>query len=147
MRFLKDPWLDIAPLQMLFPRMYSLAINKSDSVSEVGSFIAKSWSWNLEFRQACLGWELDEERRFNALLHSLLPIKGDGFLMWLGERNGVFLVNALYFQVGPIARTGSMDHSQETTTNYPSQSNFVFVASLNKQDRCQSKFAGPWGCN
>ena len=44
-------------LEELFPRIYTLAINKTGVVGKFGVWSGNQWCWNIATRRLILGWE------------------------------------------------------------------------------------------
>lgn len=95
-RFWLDPWLSTDPLFVMFPRLFSLALDKTGMIQDMGIYMARKWTWTVEFRRQPLGWELDEYDNFMAAINSLMPCQGNDGLLWIGEQNGRFSVKSLY---------------------------------------------------
>lgn len=63
-RLWTDPWVELGPLYLRFPRTFALASDKTITIQEVGSFEARRWVWNIPFRRRCFDWESAIEREF-----------------------------------------------------------------------------------
>lgn len=94
-RFWLDPWVTTLPLHQTFPRMFALAVGKDASVCEMGSRVGRAWSWRIELRRSCVGWEVDEEISFYATINSFISCSGDDNIIWLGDQRGLYLVKGL----------------------------------------------------
>lgn len=95
-RFWTDPWINAKPLNSQFPRIFAMAINKVALIAEVGMFIRGKWIWDIPFRRAFFGWELELWSSFMALINSLTPAaNSEDFLIWCGSSNGFYSCKGL----------------------------------------------------
>lgn len=74
----------------------------------------RSWSWKIDFRRTCFGWERDEEDLFYQAINSYLPSAGSDVVIWLGDQRGLFSVKTIC----EIVELKIMDH---VTWNIPKQ--------------------------
>ncbi|KAK2635548.1 hypothetical protein Ddye_030340 [Dipteronia dyeriana] len=97
-------------LEVVFPRIYALAVNKTGMVSEFGNWIGSVWDWQVATRRPILGWEesvwfiflseLDKFRirkpnpdsliwtltPFSKFLSGVVPLKVDLFIWMLANQ-------------------------------------------------------------
>lgn len=82
-----------------FPRLFTLAIDKSISIKDVGKFGAHDWTWKIPFRRRCFDWEVNIEREFYELINNFITsIDEDGFL-WLGDINEIYTIKGICYLV------------------------------------------------
>ena len=65
-KFWEDVWVGNTNLKSVFPRLYSLSCNLSQTVEEVGGWEGDVWQWNLRWRRARFEWESVFETDLNA---------------------------------------------------------------------------------
>jgi mannosylglycoprotein endo-beta-mannosidase len=61
--FWKDVWLEDQRLNVKFPRLFGISIQKDSLISDIGSWVDGVWRWDLRWRRAFFAWEetlLDE---------------------------------------------------------------------------------------
>jgi len=68
-RFWEDAWVENYKLKTLFPRLYSVSLDQSKVVGEVGSWEDVGWSWRLSWRRSRFAWEsVMEEDLLNLII-------------------------------------------------------------------------------
>lgn len=133
-RFWLDPWVAQAPLHLTFPRIYALAVKKDAFVNEMRICLHRVWTWSIELRRHCLGWETDEESCFYSTINSYLPSKGEDGIFWQGDQRGLFSVKAICI----LAEQNTMKSDEFKVPKRirkvvpPKISIFVWQASLNR---------------
>jgi len=56
-KFWEEVWVGSTDLKSLFPRLYSMSLNKGQTVGEVGVWVNSKWRWNLGWRCTRFEWE------------------------------------------------------------------------------------------
>ncbi|GMJ15548.1 hypothetical protein HRI_005224000 [Hibiscus trionum] len=95
--FGSDFWVGDAPLQVNFPRIFTLATNKSGKIAEFGTVQDSKWAWNIPLRRVPFGWEIDQMNKFMDCLNSFKyeGLERDCFT-WKGTGDGIFTVKSCY---------------------------------------------------
>lgn len=66
--FWLDKWCDCSPLYLVFPRLYSLSLQKNHFISQMGEWHNGVWSWSFSWRRAMFDWEIEEVGRLEDIL-------------------------------------------------------------------------------
>ena len=92
----QDKWCQPGPLKVVFARLFSISTQKDFFISQMGSWIKRSWAWNLEWRRALYDWEQEDVARLTQILEMNPPKHEttDGVL-WMGAGNTSFLVKSI----------------------------------------------------
>ena len=72
-RFWYDRWCEIGPLKRVFPRLFTLSLQKNLLISQMGTWNEGAWSWNLRWRRTIYDWEHDEALRLKHLIEQKMP--------------------------------------------------------------------------
>ncbi|GMI76256.1 hypothetical protein like AT4G29090 [Hibiscus trionum] len=95
--FWHDPWLNESPLQVLYPRIYALATNRSGKIAEFGTKSDLGWSWTIELRRRLFDWEVEQ---WNHLMSRLQSFKSNGIdqdcLLWMPTGDGMYSIKTAY---------------------------------------------------
>lgn len=94
-RFWEDIWIGDMSLQIRFPRVFALCLNKEVAVAEVGSRLGGKWEWKLEFRRRFFDWEVEQYQSFLNLINSFVSSGTYDLLFWKGDAMGMFSVKGL----------------------------------------------------
>ncbi|XP_028069140.1 uncharacterized protein LOC114271723 [Camellia sinensis] len=97
-KFWLDLWVGNDCLKNLFPRLFSMSIDKGESMALVKSRSNGNEECDLAFRRVLFQWELEELRRLKELLHTAPDLRNgvlDG-LNWAADKSGVFTVASVY---------------------------------------------------
>ena len=66
-------WYDLCsihlPLNLAFPRIYALAVKKSDPVADFGQWQGNRWAWNISLRRPIFDWEKDQMMVFSCFIN------------------------------------------------------------------------------
>ncbi|KAE8682317.1 Polynucleotide adenylyltransferase family protein isoform 4 [Hibiscus syriacus] len=93
--FWNDAWLGEVPLKDLFPRLYTLSMNKEGKVVEFRESNAAGWVWDIQFRRNLVDWEVDQWLHLISLLNnSSLSHDEEDCWIWLGNGEGCFSTNS-----------------------------------------------------
>ncbi|KAK3199765.1 hypothetical protein Dsin_023180 [Dipteronia sinensis] len=80
---------DSVPLMNDFPRIYTLATNKSGVIVEFGSWVDLKWAWYVNLHKALFDWELDQWNCFKMCLENIkLRVGIPDALAWSHCSNG-----------------------------------------------------------
>ena len=89
--FRQDPWISPTPLRSLFPRLYSICINKNASVASQGLWEGFNWIWAFEWRRALRPQDILEKAGLDQLLQPAYPsIEAQDSLIWAYSKSGKF---------------------------------------------------------
>ena len=96
-KFWKDKWVGELSFEILFPRLYSLSIQKECFVFDVYQIYGGIIKWNLLFRRSLFVWEKElVEDRMRFILNSIVIVADrEGSLVWLAEGDEVYSVRSL----------------------------------------------------
>ncbi|KAE8668934.1 putative S-adenosyl-L-methionine-dependent methyltransferases superfamily protein [Hibiscus syriacus] len=94
-RFWQDNWAMDHPLMVLFPRIFSIAVNKAGRLFQFGEFSSGGWIWNVQLRRELNDWEFEQWANLMAFISdfSISADAADG-LFWKGNGEGVFTVKS-----------------------------------------------------
>jgi len=65
-RFWEDKWLDNKVLRVKFLRLFSIANEKSASLSQVSFWNNDTWYWKVACRSNLFEWEIGEENQLTS---------------------------------------------------------------------------------
>lgn len=108
-RFWLDSWARLDCLKDVFPRLFLLAMIKTESVFSVRNRVGQD-DWNSLFRKSLFEWEMEELDRLKRLLCSVpeLRVNATDNLKWNADSSGVFTVSSAYHwcesSLGPTYR-------------------------------------------
>ncbi|CAL5422342.1 unnamed protein product [Camellia sinensis] len=96
-KFWLDNWAGSVCLKVLFPRLFLLALNKSESVSTVRARVGQH-DWYSLFRRSLFVWEMEELDRLKGMLLNAaeLRVNVTDKLKWMADPSGVFSVSSAY---------------------------------------------------
>jgi len=96
-RFWEDKWLDNEALRVKFPRLFSIANEKSASLSQVGFWNSDTWCWKVAWRRSLFEWEIGEENQLTSLLDNKTLLKGSrDQWIWKTTEKLSYTVNSAY---------------------------------------------------
>ena len=107
MRFWHDRWCEAGMLKMVFPRLYSISMQKNFHISQMGNWHEGLWTWHLAWRRNLYGWENDEVANLKFHIEQIRPKKGmeDG-VIWKHSRSLCYPVKNIVAKVNEAyART------------------------------------------
>ncbi|XP_028095305.1 uncharacterized protein LOC114295281 [Camellia sinensis] len=137
-RFWLHNWVGNVCLKDEFPRLYSVPLDKNESVERLSSRRNGNEEWKLVFRRALFQWELEDLRRLRIMLLNAPTIR-DGMvdrLKWNARNSGVFtmssayewsaasveassnLVGCIWKNLAPPIRDGMVDRLKWNARNY-----------------------------
>ncbi|KAK3219659.1 hypothetical protein Dsin_013629 [Dipteronia sinensis] len=86
---------DTLPLNIVFPRIFALAQNKSGVVADYGRWFGKKWVWDIQLRTHLFDWEKNQWIGFKAALDCLsIRHAIEDTLVWNFSSNGLFSVRS-----------------------------------------------------
>ena len=96
-RFWEDVWTGNASLKAFFPRLFSLSLNKGQTVGEVGLWEVSVWQWKLRWRRNRFEWEVPLETEISMLI-SRVTVKKDeqDKQVWRSDESGSFTAKSAY---------------------------------------------------
>ena len=95
--FWEERWFGSTDFKTLFPRLFSLSLNKGQKVGEVGEWINSVWRWRLRWRRDKFVWESDLEQELILLLSRVtLKYNVSDIQVWGKEEPGQFSVTSTY---------------------------------------------------
>ena len=59
-RFWHDRWCEAGVLKRVFPRLYSISLQKNFLINQMGDWHEGVWNWHLTWRRILYDWENDE---------------------------------------------------------------------------------------
>ncbi|GMP84262.1 hypothetical protein CsSME_00037854 [Camellia sinensis var. sinensis] len=107
-RFWIDRWLREGSLKGLFPRLFSLSLEKEGTMFEFFRRKSTLGVWDFYFHRQLFAWEMDECSVLIHLLHCspVLSESENNRLVWKTEVSGLFTVKSVYDQfnlnLGPL---------------------------------------------
>lgn len=97
-QFWNDPWVNGKALCYLYPRIFSIIVNKNESVAEVYQRKEELLSWQFQFRRSIFIWENEELDRMLLLLDGLhinIQVSSD-HLIWNSCNSKSYSVSSMY---------------------------------------------------
>lgn len=113
-RFWRDPWVDLTPLHIQFPRLFALAEDKNALVCSNGAFANGTWSWNIAFRRQFFGWETDVLAAMYGSINRVIPSREEDRLIWTGDVSGLFSVKGVLNLAESGLRNSNMVYSNQS---------------------------------
>jgi len=96
-KFWEDVWVGNTNLKSVFPRLYSLSCNQSQTVEEVGVWEGDVWRWNLRWRRARFERESVLETNLNAhISRTIVKRQEPDIRVWGINDEGCFSVKSAY---------------------------------------------------
>ncbi|OMO57353.1 hypothetical protein COLO4_35424 [Corchorus olitorius] len=95
--FWDEVWLNDMILKVLFPRIFSLAVNKNGKISEYGEWIDDKWVWRIHLRLNLFGWEQNQWDELLVLLENVcLSLDFKDKLIWKHSSSGTYSAKDYY---------------------------------------------------
>ncbi|XP_057518489.1 uncharacterized protein LOC130799411 [Amaranthus tricolor] len=67
-QFWHDRWCEAGILKRIFPRLFTISLQKNSLISQMGEWNEISWVWNLKWRRVLYEWENEEVRRLKEII-------------------------------------------------------------------------------
>ena len=95
-RFWHDRWCEAGSLKSIFPRLYSISLQKNYMISQMGEWQEETWNWHLIWRRYLYDWENDEVSNLKSLIAQKRLIRDteDGVL-WRHSGSQCYPVNSI----------------------------------------------------
>ena len=61
-KFWHDRWCESRVLKGIFPRLFSISLQKNSQISHMGEWFGNSWVWNLQWLRLLYDWEIEDLR-------------------------------------------------------------------------------------
>ncbi|XP_057529705.1 uncharacterized protein LOC130808238 [Amaranthus tricolor] len=74
-QFWHDTWCEAGPLKRIFPRLFSISMQKTSFISQMGVWQEDIWSWQFRWRRTLYDWEDDEVLRLRSQIEHKRPIR------------------------------------------------------------------------
>ena len=71
--FWHDTWCDGGALKRIFPKLYTISLQKNLLISQMGIWQEESWVWQLSWRRNLYDWEQDQATRLETLIQQFNP--------------------------------------------------------------------------
>jgi hypothetical protein len=97
--FWSDIWLGSAPLQTVFPRLYSIVIQKDSSVADMRIPLQGEYTWNFEWRRRLFVWEEDLVVQLKEALALVVLSDDRDRWVWVPNSSGAFTVKSTYWYI------------------------------------------------
>ncbi|CAJ2675195.1 unnamed protein product [Trifolium pratense] len=94
--FWLDKWVGNSTLASLFPRLFSISIDKQSMVSDLGECVNGAWQWNLIWRRRIFEWEKELVEQLFQLLHTAVLSENSDCWVWKPGEGGSFSVRSAY---------------------------------------------------
>lgn len=96
--FWRGTWCNNVCLMEAFPRLYSLSLDKFESMNVMHLKRNSEVEWNLNFRRSLFQWEVEDLNRLKLLLMNAPNLKEDRVdsLHWKADPSGNFTVSSAY---------------------------------------------------
>ncbi|KAK7256622.1 hypothetical protein RIF29_30076 [Crotalaria pallida] len=96
-RFWLDRWVGENPLKILFPRLFSVAQDKTALVKDCGLWVDGNWNWAVGWRRPLFAWEEEEESRLLAFIQrEVCSRDSDDSWKWGFSAKGSYEVKEAY---------------------------------------------------
>ena len=71
--FWHDRWCEIGVLKDIYPRLFTVSLQKNCEVCQMGEWVENSWVWNLDWRRRLYEWEMEEVRTMQIIIDQNKP--------------------------------------------------------------------------
>ncbi|KAE8667710.1 NUP155 protein [Hibiscus syriacus] len=90
-----DLWALDYRLMLIFPRLFSISINKTGKLVDFGEYSSTGWSWEVQFRRNLNDWEIEQWANLMAVISSFtLSMDSSDGMIWKGTGDGLFTVKS-----------------------------------------------------
>lgn len=90
-RFWEDTWVGNAPLRISFPRLFSMSIQQTSTVKEIGYWRGEVWIWQLCWRRKLFQWEECQHLELRQIISTSTPIQTNrDETVWKWSSNGIY---------------------------------------------------------
>ena len=104
-RFWEDVWVGNTNLKTLYPRLFSLSLNKGQKVGEVGVWEESVGRWKLRWKRDRFEWEIPFETDLRIHISRVSVIKDENDRqVWKRGESGRFTVRSAYECIEEIGR-------------------------------------------
>ncbi|XP_039060736.1 uncharacterized protein LOC120204786 [Hibiscus syriacus] len=94
-RFWQDNWVLDYPLLLIFPRLFSISINKTGKLFEFGEYSSFGWIWDVQFRRNLNDWEIEQWANLMTIISAFaLNLDNSDGMIWKGSGDGLFTVKS-----------------------------------------------------
>lgn len=105
--FWHDPWCEVGPLKVEFPRLFAISSQQDLFISQMGFWLDGTWEWNFIWRRVLFAWESEEVARLNTTIGQRIPVRDVvDHVYWRGSNCGVYpiksIVDKVYNSTEPI---------------------------------------------
>ena len=101
--FWHDPWVSKIPLKVLFPRLFSIAINQNSTVACYGFWDGYQWVWSFEWRRNLRPQDKVEKQNLDSLLQPVCPsVEAQDKLIWAHSKSGLFSTKSLTLELDKL---------------------------------------------
>jgi hypothetical protein len=100
--FWESRWLGDAPLAKVFPRLFSLSLNKDGLVDSFYKRDGNNWSWSFSWRRELFQWERDLVVRLKENLEAVRLSLEDDKWRWIPDSEESFSVKSSYSHLAAI---------------------------------------------
>jgi hypothetical protein len=94
--FWTQKWIGDAPLSEVFPRLFSLSIQKDSKVSDLVEVEGDTRRWHFNWRRNPFHWEEDLVLRLQEIVERVVFTLEDDSWIWLPDDEGIFSVKSSY---------------------------------------------------
>jgi len=95
--FWSDNWIDSEDLKSIFPRLFSLSVNKEAKLCDCGIWGNRSWKWKLRWRRGLFAWEEEQESQLLELIsNKMLEMETMDRWVWKDSESTEFSVKSAY---------------------------------------------------
>ncbi|XP_039053787.1 uncharacterized protein LOC120195928 [Hibiscus syriacus] len=99
---------EIGLIEVVFPRLFVLSLNKNGKLNEFGEFRSSVWSWHVQMRRNLSDWEMVQYCDLMALIHNItLSHELTDGLVWRGNEDGIYSVNSSVKSCCPVSTVDS----------------------------------------
>ena len=75
-QFWHDRWCEAGMLKSVFPRLYTISLQKNLLISQMGEWHEGFWAWHFTWRRALYAWENDDVLRLKHHIEQKRPDRG-----------------------------------------------------------------------
>ncbi|MCI31360.1 hypothetical protein A2U01_0052572, partial [Trifolium medium] len=89
-------WIGDAPLSLVYPRLFSLSLQKESMVGSCCAREGENWSWPFSWRRELFQWESDLVVQLRERLEVVRLSSEMDSWRWVPDSEGIFSVNSTY---------------------------------------------------